>query len=427
MLDFLLDRKHCIAFLVIGWLVRGMAYHFFPLVNEILTCGTVFWIAVILISEMIKKNRRFDWLTIILFGLLAVMILSSVLNYESIRLWKDLNVMDVAVSIIEAVGLFFILFTAAKYEESDSFIRFLKRLFLAVFCYVILLAAASVFLFLCYRMNISLPGGFGGADQIFTYGHMGEETRFCGLFGYSTDGGNLCVLAVALAVYLYDQKKLPLFITVSGIILLAATIYLLDVRTSMIALILNAFLAGGFLLSKRMGRKRAVIVMTVLLAVGAAAVFVLKQDAIRYYLDLYREDPQKTLRFLTTGRSTYWAKAVQGWKEKPLFGWGWLNNAYIGMFFDNHNVFFNLLLWTGAAGTVLFVIFALLWFIHVTRRRSNVSIGAVLIIMTVCVQAMLDRAILGTANTGVETMCFWLCTGLMAYGPTVQKGHQQNK
>ena len=415
-MKFILDRKNCIAFLVIGWLIRGMAYHFFPPVNTILTWGTVVWILVILLSQIFKKELQFDALTLPLLGMLLVMTLSTVLNLESIRVWKDLELSDVIISIIEAAGLFGILFTAARYEDSKEYTVFLNDLFRIVFGYVCLLAAASVFLFVCYRMDFTLPGGFGSAEQIFTYGHMGEETRFCGLFGYSTDGGNLCALSAAIGIYLYEQKKIPFVVMLAGTLLLIGTIVLLDVRTSMVALLLNGLILGGYLLGKRTSTKKAVLTMlAVLVAVIAVGVF-LKQDAIRYYLELYREDPYKTLRFLTTGRSNYWALAVQGWKEKPFFGWGWLNNAFVNMFFDNHNVFFNLLLWTGAAGLGLFVLFAFIWFVHVIRRKEPVGIGPVLIITAVCVQAMLDRAILGTANTGVETMCFWLCTGLLTYG-----------
>lgn len=424
-MKFILDRKNCIAFLVIGWLVRGMAYHFFPLVNDILTWGTVLWILVNLLSQVIKKELKFDALTLPLFGLLLAMVIATVLNLESIRVWKDLEISDVIISIIEAAGLFGILFTAARHEDSKEYTVFLNDLFRIVFGYVCLLALASVFLFVCYRMDYTLPGGFGSADQIFTYGHMGEETRFCGLFGYSTDGGNLCALSAAIGIYLYEQKKIPLVIMLAGTVLLIGTIVLLDVRTSMVALLLNGLLLGGYLLGKKTGRKKAAGIMLGIFVLLVAAAVILKKDAIRYYLELYRENPRDTVIFLTTGRSEYWEAAVHGWLEKPVFGWGWLNNAYIGFYFDNHNVFFNLLLWTGAAGLGLFVIFAVIWFVHVIRRKEPVGIGVILIITAVCVQAMLDRAILGTANTGVETMCFWLCTGLLAYGCPMKSAREK--
>ena len=264
-------------------------------------------------------------------------------------------------------------------------------------------------------MNIALPGGLGGAEQIFTYGHLGEDMRFCGLFGYSTDGGNLCALAAALAVYLYEQKKLPLILTVLSIALSAYTIYLLDVRTSMLTLLLGAMALGVYLLGKRIGKKKAAGLVLAAAVILIAAVLVLKKGTIDHYLTLYREDPRKTLSFLTTGRSKYWEAAVLGWLEKPILGWGWLNNSYIGYYFDNHNLFFNLLLWTGAAGTGLFLLFTVLWLIQAIRKKQNQGIGMILILLAVFVQSMLDRAIMGSANAGVETMVFWLCAGWMIY------------
>lgn len=420
MLEFLLDRKHCIAFLVIGWLVRGMVYHFFPLFNSILLWLTAVWIGIILISEIVKKEIRIDAIAIAGCAFLAVMILSTAINHRSIEIWEEIDFSESVFSIIEAIGLLCVLFPAAKHEETDRYRKFLNHLFLAVVCYINLLALGSVILFVCYRMNIALPGGFGGAEQIFTYGHLGEDMRFCGLFGYSTDGGNLCALAAALAVYLYEQKKLPLILTVLSIALSAYTIYLLDVRTSMLALLLGAMVLGVYLLGKRIGKKKAAGLVLAAAVILIAAVLVLKKGTIDHYLALYREDPRKTLSFLTTGRSKHWETAIRGWLEKPILGWGWLNNSYGGRYFDNHNLFVNLLLWTGAAGTGCFLVHMVLWIVRAVKNRKNRGIGMLLALLAVFVQSMLDRAIMGSANAGVETQCFWLIAGWLVYQPNAK-------
>ena len=58
-------------------------------------------------------------------------------------------------------------------------------------------------------------------------------------------------------MYLYEQRKLPLILTVLSIALSGYTIYLLDVRTSMLALLLGAMVLGVYLLEKRIGKKKA--------------------------------------------------------------------------------------------------------------------------------------------------------------------------
>ena len=415
MAGFLSDRKNCIAFLVIGWLVRGMVYHFFPLFNDILLWITVLWTLWILLDSVIRKRLKPDGMTILLAGFIAVITISTVINLDSIRAWGVIEVSDVWFSIAEAVMLVGIMFASAKYEAPDSYRLFLNRLFTAVFGYVCLLAAASVLLFVFYRMDIRLPGGFGGADQIFTYGHLGEETRFCGLFGYSTDGGNLCALAAALGVYLFEQKKLPLPVLLISLVLFAGTIVLLDVRTSMLALLLMAFVYGGHLLSRKTGGRKAFGIIAALVVLLVIAAVVLKRDTIIYYAGMVQEDPRQTLGFLTTGRSKYWELAVQGWLTKPVFGYGWMNNSFTGGFFDCHNLFFNLILWSGTAGTGLFLAFTVLWLRRLVKNRRKISAGMVLILLAVFVQSMLDRAIMGSANAGVETMCFWLTAGFAAY------------
>lgn len=421
MLGKLLDRKNCIAFLVIGWLVRGMVFHFFPLFNDILLWITVLWPLCILLNCAIRKQLKPDVMTILLAGFIAVITFSTVINLDSIRAWGVIDLSDVWFSIAEAVMLVSLMFASAKYEDSELYLPFLNRLFKAVFGYVCLMAAASVVLYVCYRMDIQLPGGFGGADQIFTYGHLGEETRFCGLFGYSTDGGNLCALAAALGVYLFEQKKLPLPVLLMSLVLLAGTIVLLDVRTSMLALLLMAFVYGGHLLSRKTGGRKACGIIAILVILLIIAATVLKRDTIMYYAEMIQEDPRQTLGFLTTGRSKYWELAVQGWLTKPVFGYGWMNNSYTGGFFDCHNLFFNLILWSGAAGTGLFLAFTVIWLRRLVKNRRRITAGMVLILLAVFVQSMLDRAIMGSANAGVETMCFWLIAGYMAYSAAHSK------
>ena len=49
------------------------------------------------------------------------------------------------------------------------------------------------------------------------------------------------------------------------------------------------------------------------------------------------------------------------------------------------------------------------------REINGIKVWIILILLAVFVQSMLDRAVMGSANSGVETMCFWLCAGVLAY------------
>ena len=416
MLEWLSDWKHYIAAAVIGCLVRGAVYHFFPLVNPVLTGILVLWPLFLIAEGLVHHRFHLGKIQVVLLLFLGSALVSTLLNLNSIRAWEQGSLTESFLSLFYGLSLVLFLYGLSRDGKEAENIPFVNRLFLAVWGYTILLCIGSVVLLYCYRAGIDLPGGIGSASHIFTYGHMGEETRFCGLFGYSNEGGNLCALCAPLAFYLAEQKKLPVWLAGLSIVLLVYVIYLLDVRTSMAALLFCILLLSWRYLQKKTGTGRALLICLAAVILLAGAALVLKQDAVMHYWAQYQEDPRKTIIFLTTGRSEYWELAVQGFLTKPLFGYGWLNNSYIGFYFDNHNLFFNILLWTGAAGTILFLTASVLIFRALSRADTEGRYGLVLIIAAVFVQAMLDRAIMGTANASVETMLFWLACGLLAEG-----------
>ena len=423
MLEYIRDWKNYSAAAVIGCLVRGAVYHFFPFVNPILEGMLVIWPLILIIDGILHRQFHPDRIQWLLLGFLAAALISTVINLDSIQSWEHGDPAESFRSLFYGLSAVLILYGFSSHRPETDAVLFLNRLFLVIWGYIVLLSAGSVVLFVLYRMGIDLPGGFGGASQIFTYGHMGEETRFCGLFGYSNAGGNLCALAAPLAYYLTEQKKLSGWLAAGSAALLAYTIYLLDVRTSMVALLLCAVMIGWRILEKKAGTGKAVVISAVTLAVLAGVAGYLKQETILQYWAQYQEDPRKTIIFLTTGRSEYWELAVQGFLTKPLLGYGWLNNTYIGFYFDNHNLFFNILLWTGAVGTILFFTAFILLVVKVCRADMHHRYGLLLVLAAVFVQAMLDRAIMGTANASAETMVFWLVSGMLVFGKTKAGKH----
>ena len=406
MMDFILDRKNYIAVYVIGYLLRGIIYHFFPFVNPILTALTVFW-PVILLLQTVRMKQVPDRLQISLSAFLAGAVISTLVNISEATA-------DAFLSLWQIVSLILI-FSCAKGEDSRGFLRFYERLAWITAAVIFLLAAGSLFLLACYRMNVSLPLGLADADHIFTYGHMGEESRFCGLFGYSADGGNLCALAAVLLLYLLEKGRINRILYAAATAVFVITIYFLDVRTSMVELLVVLIL----LIWKQLRRKFSACQSFLFLG-GAAVlmlgtVFALKNQAVSSFLEQMKEDPEKTLRFLTTGRSTYWAYAWNGFLRHPLFGMGWTNNSHMfRTYFDSHNLFFNLIYWTGLCGMIPLGFFV--WFFLKRMKEVQPGISAsVILLFAVIAESMLDRAILGTANTAPETSFFWLTAGLLAY------------
>ena len=411
-MNFLLDRKNYIAFYVIGYLLRGMIYHFLPWINEILLGVSILWPILMIGNDIKNKAIHPDPMKTALLLFTGFALLSTLIHFSA-------STADTWTSLWGLINLLYILFTAPEHETDWH--HFFTRLSLFSVAYIGLLALASVILLACYRADISLPMGLASAERIFTYGHMGEETRFCGLFGYSTDGGNLCTLGAALSLYLFDQyqnRKAALPVTVLFVLLFSYTVYLLDVRTSMLALLTAAGLVVYRLLRRKCSVSRSILILLSALIIGCGAVFVLKRNAIAGFVSQLQEDPYGTLRFVTTGRSVYWQNAFGQFLKHPLLGQGWNNAEGVG-YFDCHNLLINLLLWTGICGTGAMLGFFVLLIRRLIENREQIIserlTSLVILLCVILITSMLERAVIGTVNTNPDASFFWLSAGTLAY------------
>ena len=406
MKEWILDWKNYIFVYVIGHLLRGVIYHFFPYVNELLTAVTILWPMLLLGDAVFRKSETDPmqrcFLLFVLGAVYAVIVnLFDATGETWLSIWQMMSL--------------FLLFSHAKHEEAERFEKQYDLLAIISAGVIVLLATGSLFLLACFVMRVSLPGGLASAEKLFTYGHMGSANRFCGLFGYSADGGNLCALAVLLLLYLVEKGRLKRWQAAIGTVILLVTICFLDVRTSILELLAAALILTYRWLSKKTGTAKA---LRILLGGGillAGAVIFIKRGAIASYLSRIQTDPEMTLKFLTTGRSVYWSHAWKGFLRRPVYGHGWINNTHMyKFFFDNHNLFFNVIYWTGLCG--LLPLSALAFFsIRTIRKKKMKWIMRGVIVAAVLVESMLDRAVLGTANTAVETSFFWLSLGSLLY------------
>ena len=416
-------RKIYISILVMGYLLRGIIYHVFPAINEILPWFTVIAPVAIVLIDLVKDRRKPDGMETALLVFLCAAVITSVMHgpqYLNQRVGDMVfpTTEDLIFSLVQAFGLCVVCFRAPLREDPERYPKFMDRLGMAAWLVICGLMLGSVILYLCYVNDISLPGGLGSADQIFTYGHLGEEMRFCGLFGYSNDGGNLCGLAAVLTIILAQRKRIPLWAAGCAYLLSACTIFLLDVRTSVVELLVITAIPVYYLLGKKIGYGRTILLVGITAALLVIAMVVSRPEAIATFMERFRKDPYDGLRFLTTGRSFFWDMSVQMFRKSPIFGQGWLNSQALG-YFDGHNLFFNVLLWTGLSGILPLTVFAVLLIRHLvqnkrTLRECGLTVWELLLI-AVLTESMLDRAILGTSHTGPETTFFWLTAGMLGY------------
>ena len=405
-----LNRKYLIYVFVIGNLIRGYIYHFFPFIDVIYKYLFVIWPLVIIFSDLIRRKIVFDKYQTVLWLFLGIAILSVIAGRKpaTFTVWE---------SLIYFIMHAYIFFTASRFYEKEEIQAMIVRIAQISFWVITVVAICSCIFYVLFKAGIMLPFGLNSHDRLFTYGHYGNEDRFCGLFGYSTNGGNYCMTAAVLGIFLAEQKKLPVWGSVLGFILHFITIYLLDVRTDILILLVVLVVLLYRLLRKRLSTVKSILVIICLFALLVTGFIILKQDAVAELMRRVEENPYQASIDFSTGRTEFWVEILHQLYQRPLLGWGWLNSDIIG-YFDAHNLFINLFMWTGILGFGVFFVFLIMLCIEVFKNRKHISkmYNSTLIILMICafLDSMLDRGIAGTYYN-LCTSLFWICGGFFVY------------
>jgi O-antigen ligase len=92
---------------------------------------------------------------------------------------------------------------------------------------------------------------------------------------------------------------------------------------------------------------------------------------------------------LDTGRVNIWARSMDLWRKKPVFGWGvgsWAiiypHTSYVAVS-DAHNFLFQILVETGLIGAVFVIIFLLSTLVSIIKRKNFIDLGILAYIVSV--------------------------------------------
>ena len=416
--NLLLGKKLFIILYVLKLLMNGVIYHFSPMVQEILNVVFLVWPVIIVLGDIFRKKMVFSVYQAVLWLFIGVIIVSYWNQYH----WLT---QSLAFSVIKHIGFTYILFSASNDEDPASYELTLQRLAFFAVLYVFIFALVSAVCYWTYKAGISLPMGLNSPDRIFTYGHYGNEDRFCGLFGYSTVGGNLCLLGILLSWYLYESTVFNRWLTSGLTVLFVYMTMLLDYRAGMVIFGFIALYLLYLILRKKYSTAGSILIVILIGAAGCAGIFYLKQDYFARFFDLMKTDPFDAFRQISTGRTEYWYMVIHKLPTHFWLGWGWLNSEALEFYFDAHNLFINLLMWTGVVGCGLFVLFLAMMFIRfilsaelIRKRRAT---WLVMLVVCILMLSMLEREIAGSSET-VETAFFWLSAGYLTYLNRTVKG-----
>lgn len=177
-------------------------------------------------------------------------------------------------------------------------------------------------------------------------------------YGSKNSSGQIMATALILCVfYLSDSKKNKILSVLmwAAAAFLGFMILMVQCRTAMLGLVVAV---GSYLIVKvKSDRRRSGLMLMVLIL----AVLFLTNNSVwniiekALALDKYQG---ATLNEFSSGRFVLWAKALQDWIEKPIFGTGayYVDNMYLCALAEN-----------GIVG------FALLMIIHISRVHANLT------------------------------------------------------
>ena len=394
---------------LLSYLLRGLLSKVIPGIDTILQWTFLFVPIVIFVLDGVRSRISFRKPNMTMLAFFVWAGIASILNADEMT-------SDMWFSFVSILMNGYVLLSAAQYVPEEDYSRWLDRIAMITVLYCSLLGLGSVIAYGTYEAGITLPFGLNSEERIFTYGHLNQDSRFCGYFGYSTDGGSLCAVSMILSLYLGDHRKLPGWASIAGVVLAAANILLMDVRTSMLIIAAAVLFVLRLHLGTKYSAKKSDLILLAAIIIGVIMLLFYKRDSIASFQAEYAENPIRAWQDLSTGRTTYWIEAFQAFLKKPIFGWGWANSTQTE-FFDVHNLFFNLLMWTGAAGTGLFVFFLVQLLTachksHAALKKQN-QIVLILLIAGVLIESMLDRAVMSTLNTSPSTILFWITAGYL--------------
>jgi O-antigen ligase len=157
------------------------------------------------------------------------------------------------------------------------------------------------------------------------------------------------------------------------------------------------------------------------MAGGFAAVLafgvILKWNKIVYLLAIMRQYPVEFFQVLTSDRSYLWYCCVMMFLAKPWTGYGYGAEIAAPNYTNAHNIFFNLLAWSGIFGILFFAAGLISGIAACIKEKFRCLNNPYLVCLLLCVmiQANLDIAVLGDMRNPA-TYFFWLIFGFMVHG-----------
>ena len=411
---FFLDRKNlvCLYTLVLLYLVVLLRKSTYGTIHDVFRVFFAVWTFGLCVHDL--KTHQIPKTIPLLFQIwiAAAGLISLVLQTKG-RGIDQINTLFVFVT------LGYVFFTLPFFTAREEFHKLI--LFLA--------GNGVVVLFLMNAASLLVYGGhaFGSAAFSSTFETMiamrGDQVRFFGYHQFPTLAGFNSMLAMVLGFLVISGQRKPGWYVLQTVncAMALSMIWLANARGAMVA---SAVIAVSLLLilaAKKIGGRRTMHIFWIAVLAGIVVVLLVFHAKIASLITYY-SDPGN-LYHLTSERNVIWQTAVEGFRQRPLTGWGWLNGSLIEPIThpttnNCHNIFFNLLLWTGIFGTVPFVLLVIYSLVSIVRHLKDIyrhgDLWLLVLVMCGLIEAMLDIALVGQDNRLMDPY-FYLAFGCVLF------------
>ncbi len=347
---------------------------FFQIMVEI-----VFTLYLFLALKNPNYRPRSSWLWRALLAYFVMMVLSSIFGVNTYHsFWSNYERMAGVVSILHYIGFLFL--AANIFKTKEEWYSFFD------------VAVIVSFLEALY--------GLGQMMKIFT---SSGGTRFDGTIGNASFLAGYLLINAFFALWLLLEKRTIAWKSFYGVVILVNlfVMYQTQTRGAFVAFLAGLFLLFLFFIFARQKdlaqlpfnrpeqlKKYLIGVFTFLFLIGGLillnrdSAFVTSRPTLNRITHISISEATAQTRLLA------WQMSWQGFKERPIFGWGPENyyvvfNQYydpdlypVESWFDrSHNAYFDILVNTGLAGltTYLMMVFLAFWYLWSAWKKEKIK------------------------------------------------------
>ncbi|MGQ4638296.1 Wzy polymerase domain-containing protein [Acinetobacter junii] len=368
--------------LIFGWLSPVHTYPWVTFSSELASFGTALAIVTLFLTKEIKIPRP----QILMLGIVLLPLLQFCFGL----------ILDFSVAFLTFAYLFtFWLMMLCGYNLSLQ-AENREKLMIGFSLVVLIAGLLSSFMAVVQWLNL----------ESYLYGIMGlRGNRPYANFGQPNNLSTFLVMALMGGLYLYEKRKVSLWLLIPSSIILLFTITLTQSRTAWIVCIFFFFY---WIYKQHKNNPRfnfpKLLLWTSLYFLIAGYLLPYLTQFMSSHLDTGVTHTASIVQRAGSGheRLGMWMQILHAIAERPWFGYGWNQTSIavvesiefntVQVWFNSaHNIVLDLLIWNGVPLGILIIGYLSLWLLWLNKTaKDSTSIIAILMVCAILIHAMLE-------------------------------------